>query len=193
MRLDALVDFEWLNEPQEVYFFEGGVKITALPKTEFWHSCRQNFHKDNGHLFFRRISGNFSLTIKWCFDDISSLCQCGIMGRIDEFNWFKASIMSEENDNSFIGSSVTQLGSSDLSMQQINDECKEIWYRLEQNDDEMLISYSFDGNTFKQLRMFEILKDYDELLVGAYVCCPRNKRFTAVLSSIEFDDIEQSN
>ena len=40
MLLDALKDFEWLNEPEEVYFGESGMKVKAMPDTDFWVNAR---------------------------------------------------------------------------------------------------------------------------------------------------------
>lgn len=39
MLLDALRDFEWLNEPLDVNFEEAGMRVLTHNKTDFWQSC----------------------------------------------------------------------------------------------------------------------------------------------------------
>lgn len=36
MLLDALRDFEWLNEPLDVNFEEAGMRVLTHNKTDFW-------------------------------------------------------------------------------------------------------------------------------------------------------------
>ena len=47
MRLDALKDFEWYNEPENVRFSDLGMVVNCKPKTDFWQSAHHNFKKDN--------------------------------------------------------------------------------------------------------------------------------------------------
>jgi len=185
MLLDALQDFEWENDPAEVTFGEAGMRIKSLPKTDFWQSYRQDFHQDNGHFFFKKISGNFTITVCWRFMDISGFCQCGLMGRINQFNWFKASVMSDGPGSPFIGSSLTNFGTSDLASERLPTGTEEIWYRLQSKNNSLVLSYSLDGKEFYQIRLFEFSEDYKELQIGAYICCPSDKNFSALLDSIE--------
>lgn len=189
MLLDALKNFEWLNEPGEVSFGEIGVKIKAQEKTDFWQDFRRNFHKDNGHLFYREASGDFILTVKWSFIDISGFCQCGLMGRLDEANWFKVSLMSERSDTPLLATSVTNFAVSDLATQNVSAERGEIWYRVRAEKGVLTLSYSTDGNNFHQLRMFQLLKEYESLKVGAYICCPTERKFSALLAAVNFEEL----
>ena len=98
MLLDVLKDFEWLNEPEEVYFGENGMKVKAMPDTDFWVNARHKFSKDNGHFFFKRGSGDFTVTAKWRFYRPEAFEQCGLMVRIDKNNWLKLSLMPENRE-----------------------------------------------------------------------------------------------
>ena len=89
MRLETIRDFEWYNEP-EFGFDAGCMRIKAAPQTDFWQDNRHNIRKDNGHFFFSRRNGNFTLTVKWQTQkDQPRWCQYGLMGRIDNNNWCK--------------------------------------------------------------------------------------------------------
>ena len=46
MLLDALRDFEWLNEPLDVNFEEAGMRVLTHNKTDFWQSVHHRFGKD---------------------------------------------------------------------------------------------------------------------------------------------------
>jgi len=187
MLLDALKDFEWLNEPSEVSFSDIGVKIRAHEKTDFWQDFRHSLHQDNGHFFYREMDGDFSMTVKWSFIDMSGFCQCGLMGRIDEANWFKMSLISETADPRILGVSVTNFGLSDWATQAVKAENGEIWYRIKAEKGTITLSYSLNGKDFHQVRMFQPLKDFEKFMAGAYICCPRERKFSALLASVELD------
>lgn len=84
MLLDALRDFEWLNEPLDVNFDEMGMRVLTHDKTDFWQSAHHKFGKDNGHFFYTRHSGNFTFLVTWKFVSDGQFDQCGVMLRIDE-------------------------------------------------------------------------------------------------------------
>lgn len=184
MLFDILQNFEWLNEPSEIYL-DSGLKIVSAPNTDFWQSYREDFHKDDGHLFFIPAQGDFELNIKWSFLNLTDFSQCGIMLRIDEFNWFKASIMSKDGKNFFIGSSVTNFGTSDLATHAMIEKVENIWYRIICKAGGFSAFYSIDGDDFNQIRIFDLLQDTTYYQVGAYACCPGAGRFAALLETVE--------
>ena len=130
MHFEALEIFEWLNEPDNVRFEDGAMIIYAKPKTDFWQSIHHGFKKDDGHFFFCRQKDDFILTLKWHFESLQKFSQCGIMLRVDERNWLKASLMNETPETNTLATSLTINGHSDWSGFQINDSIHEIWFRL---------------------------------------------------------------
>lgn len=186
MLLDALKNFEWMNEPQEMSFADIGVKIRAEEKTDFWQDFRHNLHQDSGHFFYREAAGDFELTVKWSFIDISGFCQCGLMGRIDENNWFKISVLAEDTNRCQLAGVVTAFGISDMALQPINSENGEIWYRLRSEKGIFSLAYSVDGKDYNEVRLFQPLKDCSALKVGAYICNPSERKFSALLSAMDF-------
>lgn len=185
MLLDALKDFEWYNEPENVRFNDWGMVINTKPKTDFWQSTHHNFKKDNGHFFFTRVSGDFSLVVKWHFDKAYAFDQCGLMMRIDERNWFKASLMSETADKPKLGSSLTNFGYSDWAVLDLQTPVTEIWYKLICRQSDCIAYYSLDGQNYRQLRLFHLVNDGGEAKVGAYTAAPQRSDFECTLEVLD--------
>lgn len=185
MLLDALKDFEWYNEPENVRFNDFGMVVNTRPKTDFWQSTHHNFHKDSGHFFFSRIDRDFELVVKWSFEKAYKFDQCGIMLRVDERNWFKISIMSEDAEKTKLGSSLTNFGYSDWAVVNLDIPLKEIWYKLKRYNGDYIAYYSLDGIKYVQLRLFHLINDNNELKVGAYACSPQRSDFECVLEVLD--------
>ena len=186
MLLEALRDFEWLNEPDNVVFQDKEMRVVALVGTDFWQSKNHNFHRDNGHFFYTRRQDNFSFTIKWQFAALRPYTQCGIMVRLDENNWIKASILYDNPQRPMLGSSVTQNGYSDWAALDISDDLREIWFKIRRQQGDYLIYYSVDGEKFTQIRATHLINDLPEVKVGAYICNPTQNPFEATLSVLKF-------
>lgn len=186
MLLDALKDFEWYNEPENVRFNDLGMVVTSRPKTDFWQSTHHQFHKDDGHFFFSRVNGDFTLDVKWHFENAGKFNQCGLMLRVDERNWFKLSLMSEKNEEPKLGTSLTNFGYSDWAILELAESIKDIWYRLKCYKGDYIAYYSLDGEVYKQLRLFHLVNDHSGIKVGAYVCSPQHSDFECVLELLNF-------
>jgi len=186
MRLESLIDFEWYNEPLNVSFEEKNVKIIAKPQTDFWQSLHHKIKKDNAHFFYKTLGGDFTLIIKWCFKTAENFNQCGIMARIDERNWFKASIMSKKQNAPEIGSCLTVGAFSDWAGAPLSKMPTEIFFKLERRGDDFVCFYSLDSQKYTRLRQFYLRGIEPEIKAGAYIAAPQNTPFEAILDEIEF-------
>lgn len=184
MLLETLKDFDWMNEPQRVRFDENGMHVVAKYRTDFWSCAKYEFRKDDGHFFFNRVQGDFCCDLNWSFESPRAFDQCGIMVRTDADNWFKASIMYENDDAPMLASCSTNAGFSDLATIPLPVGVKHIWYRLKKRKGCYVASYSLDGQNFIQLRKFYIINDNDEVQVGAYLCSPQRDDFEATLHEL---------
>ena len=184
MHFEALENFEWYNDPENVRFEDDAMIIYAREGTDFWQSVHRGFKKDDGHFFFCRQAGNFFLTLKWKFEALDKFSQCGIMMRVDERNWFKASIMNESSGGNVLASSLTIGGHSDWAGFNLPRDVCEIWYRLNRVGDDYILSYSLDGVTFIKMRMF-YMRSYEEVKTGAYIASPNMADFHAELSTVK--------
>ncbi len=186
MILENLKDFEWYNEPENVIFTDKEIKIVAKKETDFWQSKHHHFAKDNGHLFFLRKTNDFGIYVHWKANESANFNQCGIMVRLDDKNWFKASLMYQKPDEAEIGSCVTINGHSDWAGVLLANAPVEVWYKLVRQKDDFMVYYSLDGNKYIRLRQFYMNTTGIELKAGAYICSPQTDRFEAVLSDIDF-------
>lgn len=186
MNFELLENFEWYNEPENVRFEKDGMVIYARTGTDFWQSIHRGFKKDDGHFFFCRQDKDFTLTFKWTFGELKKFSQCGLMLRIDERNWFKASLMNESTEYNTFASSLTIGGHSDWSGFNIERLINEIWFRLNRVGDDYIFSYSLDGVKFIKQRMF-YLKSYEDVKAGAYLASPNQSDFSAELSNLHLE------
>ena len=185
MKFENLQNFEWLNEPENVIFSDMEMKIVAKAQTDFWQSKHHNFAKDNGHLFFFRTKNDFNLIVHWKAEKCASFNQCGIMIRIDDKNWFKASLMYQNCQEAEVGSCVTIRGHSDWAGVMLENEPSHISYKLVRKNDDFMVYYSLDGVSYTRLRQFYLDTLGNELKAGAYICSPQENSFEAVLENIE--------
>lgn len=187
MNFELLAKFEWYNDPENVRFEQdGGMVIYAKTGSDFWQNKHRGFKKDNGHFFFCRQDGNFCLTLKWKFGRLEKYSQCGIMLRIDENNWFKASLMNENAGESVLASILSIEGNSDWCGFDLGLPTDEIWFRLKRVEDDYVALYSLDGINFVKQRIF-YLKSYEEVKAGAYIASPNQSDFCAELSHLKID------
>lgn len=185
MLLDALKDFSWYNEPENVRFQEEHLLVDVSSETDFWSNLAHRFSKDDGHFFYTTVCGDFTLTVCTASENYLSYTQAGIMARIDSYNWVKASLMDNACPPADIGSVVTQRGNSDWASAPISSPLTKIWFRLKRKGGDMLLSYSTDGNSFVKLRQFRLAANEADIRVGAYFCNPTKAKFTARLEQVD--------
>lgn len=184
MLFEALENFEWYNDPENVRFDDDAMVIYAKNNTDFWQSAQHGINKDNGHFFFCREKGDFVLSLKWHIHQMERFSQCGMMLRCDERNWVKASLMNEVSGRNVIMSAMTINGHSDCVSFAVEKDISEIWFKLQRHLDDYMLTYSIDGVKFVPLRTF-YLKSYEDVKAGAYMANPSDKEFFAFLSHIE--------
>ena len=186
MILENLINFEWYNEPENVIFLDKEMKIAAHPQTDFWQSLHHKIKKDNGHFFYKKVKGDFALTVKWRAENMDLFKQCGLMVRADERNWFKASLMSKDMASPQIGTCLTISGHSDWAGATLKKEPKCVFYKLERRGDDFVCFYSFNGQKYILLRQFYLPSIDDDIKIGAYIASPQKSGFEAVLDDIDF-------
>lgn len=184
MNFEVLANFDWYNEPDNVRFENNEMVVYAKYGTDFWQSIHRDFKKDNGHFFFCRRDNDFSLTLKWNFDSLKAFSQCGIMLRIDERNWFKASLMNKQDNENCLASVLTIAGHSDWCGFELGQEVSELWFRLNRIENDYVLFYSLNGIDFIRFRSF-YLKNYEDVKAGAYIANPNEENFYATLAELD--------
>jgi len=163
--------FYWFNEPAN-YRLDHGLEIFTDDKTDFWQNTHYGFRYDNGHCCLVKTQGDFSFRTRVSFQYEALYDQCGLMVRADAENWIKVSVEQEEGQNNRLGSVVTNLGYSDWATQDIPSSQQEMWYQVRRRGSDFLIESSFDGRTWRQMRIAHLHQIPDELKIGLYACSP---------------------
>ena len=185
MFLETICNFQWLNEP-EINLCENSICITPKKQTNFWQDRHHNIFFDNGHFFYIQKEDNFSIIAKWKIpQSIPEKCQFGLMGRQDAHNWCKISFAYNKEKKPIIITSATHNGVSDFCIVPIISVPETIYYKLQSNNNKIYIYYSFDGETYILIRIFQFLSQTQKLNVGAYACNPSNQDVKAYLENIE--------
>ncbi len=185
MLLDALKDFNWYNEPNNVRFTEQGMSVETKQGTDFWQNAAHHAHKDNGHFFYTSQAGDFELVIKWHNASPIAFAQSGLMLRHDNLNWAKISVLSQGVDKPQIGTVVTNSGYSDWAVNDLSVYQPDIWYKARRRSGDVVFYISMDGRNYKQIRQFRFWENPLIIKVGAYACSPQRDDFSCILESID--------
>jgi hypothetical protein len=169
-------DYFWFNQPDR-FKTGNGLEIWTMPGTDFWQRTHYGFRNDNGHCLFREITGDFCLTTQVEFQPTVLYDQCGLILRVDENNWIKASTEYIGETSSKLGSVVTNLGYSDWATQDISSDVKMMWYRASRRGPDFLFEASQDGTIWQQLRICHLHKGGTKLSAGVYACSPLDNSF----------------
>jgi regulation of enolase protein 1 (concanavalin A-like superfamily) len=81
----------WFNEPVR-WKVDDGLTVTTDPATDFWQTTHYGFQRDNGHIFARELSGDFTLRATFAGEYTDQYDQAGLALRIDAENWLKTGI-----------------------------------------------------------------------------------------------------
>ena len=178
-------DLKWFFEPKNYSIQKDRVEIITDPETDFWQRTYYGIRNDNAHvLYITTNEKNFSFTIKSEFNTSTLFDQCGIAIYQNSDNWVKAGIEFHDNNTAWLGSVVTNNGYSDWATTDIGSAVKCMWYRLSRRESDYCIENSFDGVTFKQMRIFHLFEGAGEINIGLMACSPENGSFKAVFTEM---------
>lgn len=180
-------EFSWYNKPME-FSFDNGLTLVTSPNTDFWQKTHYGFEKDDGHCYITKIQEDFTFVAHLEFSYKKMYDQCGIILRIDKDNWIKASVEYEDDLISRLGSVVTNKGYSDWATLDISTNISSIWYRLNKNEHDCFLEFSYDGVNWQQLRMLHLHKKNLSIYVGIYACSPKDSSFTCKATNMAITD-----
>ena len=185
-QIDAL---KWTREPKNYHIGNDCIEIVTEPHTDLWQRTYYHFRNDNAPLLQMETKEKyFSFVVKTEFNTVHRFDQCGIVMYLDSDNWLKASIEYENDKFQHLGSVVTNNGYSDWATTEIDASIKEMWYRFSRREDDYLIECSYDGITFKQMRVCHMFNASEIIRFGIYACSPEDSSFKAVFKNMEIID-----
>jgi hypothetical protein len=84
----------WFNPPKHWKLEGSSLPCTADPKTDFWRETFYGYVTYSGHLYYRRVSGDFTTQVKVTGQYHDLYGQAGLMVRIGAENWMSAASSS---------------------------------------------------------------------------------------------------
>ena len=187
-----LKDFKWTREPSRYEISDDRVEIVTKPHTDLWQRTYYHFRNDNAPVLQMQTDEQyFSFVVKTQFDESHHrFDQCGIVMYLDSENWLKASVEYENDKFQHLGSVVTNNGYSDWATTEISADVKTVWYRFSRRQDDYCIECSFDGATYRQMRVCHVFKGSGKIAFGIYACSPEESSFKAVFSSFQLTECQ---
>jgi hypothetical protein len=165
---------EWYNEPP-VWKVEGDtIHITSGSKTDLWRQTHYGFIRDDGHLFYQKIKGDFIVEVKVRGEYQELYDQAGIMVRLDEANWLKCGIEFFEGVQQV--SAVVTRDYSDWSVVPLPNNPASLWVRVTRRVTAVEVQYSLDGEQYTMLRL-AYLTPVETVSVGVMCASPEGNGF----------------
>lgn len=184
--------FKWTREPKEYSISDDKIEIITKPHTDLWQRTYYHFRNDNAPVLQMQTDEQFfSFIVKTDFEESHRrFDQCGIVMYLDSENWLKASVEYENEKFQHLGSVVTNNGYSDWATTEIPSYIKTVWYRFSRRNDDYCVECSFDGVTYKQMRICHVFKGGEKISFGIYACSPEESSFKAVFSGFELTECQ---
>ena len=185
MKFD-LNNLKWTREPLSFNIGNDKVEIVTKPNTDLWQRTYYHFRNDSAPVLQMETEEKyFSFTVKTEFESHHRFDQCGVVMYLDSENWLKASIEYENEEFQHLGSVATNNGYSDWATTEIPADIKMMYYRFSRRESDYKLECSYDGITFKQLRICHMFKGDGKITFGIYACSPEDSSFKATFT--EFD------
>lgn len=173
---------QWYNEPPAWLTTDGLIQVTTGAKTDFWRQTHYGFIRDDGHFYYKKLTGYFIIQVRIIGDYEALYDQAGLMVRLDEKTWLKCGI--EFVDEIQQASVVVTRDYSDWSVVPLPHNPISTWLKLKRHNEAIEVYYSLDGKNYTMLRM-AYLTFASTLQVGLMCASPQGNGFT-----VKFEDME---
>jgi uncharacterized protein len=173
---------QWFNEAPQWNAQDGTITITSGPKTDFWRKTHYGFIRDNGHLYYEEVNGDFVAEVNFSGKYQALYDHAGLMVRYDEMTWLKCGIEYVEGVQQ--ASAVVTRDFSDWSIVPLPQNPPSLWLRLTRKGPAIEVHYSLDGQKYTLLRM-AYLTPADTLMVGPMIASPEGNGFSATYEGFQ--------
>jgi uncharacterized protein len=170
----------WLNSPKRWRLDGASLSCTADPKTDFWRKTFYGYVTDNGHFYYRRISGDFTTVVKVSGQYHDLYDQAGLMVRIDAENWMKCGVEFVDGHQNM--SIVYTRDFSSWATGRLPEGTSNLWLKVVRKGPALDIFHSLDGSHFVETGV-GYLGTSDSVMVGPMCAAPEGKGF-----EVRFDD-----
>lgn len=175
----------WLNEPPR-WTLDQCLRVHPAAQSDFWQRTHYGFRADNGHFLYAECAGDFRLSASVRFAPAHQYDQAGLMVRVSEEEWLKASVEYETEGPARLGAVVTHAGYSDWSTQDFARDSREIELRIDRERSTLIVHWRPPGGAWSQLRVAHL--DAPEVVhAGLYACSPKGAGFTAEFLNLRIE------
>ncbi len=164
---------QWYHRPPDWQQTATTLSVTAAAKTDFWRKTHGGKIRDNGHFYYRPVSGDFIAEAKLSDGYSAQYDQAGLMVRLDEAYWIKCGV--ELTDGTPFASTVVTRDWSDWSVVAL-ERAAPLWIRIERHGTTFTTSFSVDGRNYRMMRQ-AFLTDALTLDVGPMIAAPTGDGF----------------
>lgn len=175
---------QWLNEPPSWREQDGVLSMVTGDRTDFWRHTHYGFVRNNGHLRYRTVEGDFTaeLTFSGAYRELYD--QAGLMLRIDDRNWLKAGI--EYVDGRQMLSVVVTRDFSDWSTAAGPSDPGWVQLRVSRHGTAVRVEWALPGS-HPQYRLLRLayLPEFPSIWVGPMCCSPQRSGFEAQFRGFE--------
>jgi hypothetical protein len=176
---------QWYNDPARVEETQNRVTVTTKPQHDFWRETRHGFIKDDGHFYYREVSGDFTAEVKFTGAYKDQYDQAGLMLRADEFVWLKCGV--ELLNDVQQASTVVTRDYSDWSVVALPNTPESMWLRVVRLAEAVEVYYSLNGASYTLMRQAYLTKQ-ETLQVGLMCCSPKGDGFTVTFEDFTITD-----
>lgn len=180
----------WINEPKSWRHTDETIHVHVDPGTDFWRKTHYGFIRDNGHVYYDVVGGDFTATVKitGAYRDLYD--QAGLMVRIDAKHWIKTGV-EFVHDVQYVSAVVTN-DFSDWSVAPLPQNPPVIWLRLIRKAEAAEIFYSLDGANYTLLRIAYLLPSA-EAMVGVMCAAPDGKGFDVLFEEFAVQPLREAS
>ncbi|MCF0115298.1 MAG: DUF1349 domain-containing protein [Erysipelotrichaceae bacterium] len=179
---------EWVNKPTNAIVAKNKVIIETDPYTNMWSETYYHVSQNNPHALVLPIEQDFTFKVRVDFKFNTKYDQAGMVIYANDDNWFKVGIEYKNKLISYIFTTITYHGYSDLSTHETSSDLRYMYFRVSKQQEDFKVEGSFDGKHFKQMRVFHLKNRTGKFKVGIYACSPRNSSFDVTFSEMEMSD-----
>jgi regulation of enolase protein 1 (concanavalin A-like superfamily) len=158
----------WLNPPAGYEVRGGWLEFAPGGQSDFWQKTLDGGSRDNGHLLFLEVSGDFIAESRVRGELRNQYDQAGLMLRQDATHWLKADAENDPVGSPTLGVVIT-CETSDWSNSR--PAPREFLLRLERRGNLVEVRTSPDGREWSLLRQ-ATLPLRDPVKVGIFAACP---------------------
>jgi regulation of enolase protein 1 (concanavalin A-like superfamily) len=173
----------WLNPPLEEKRAESALTVKTRGATDFWQQTFYGFRRHSGHFLHRKVSGDFTASVKFIGRYEALYDQAGLMIRADDAHWVKTGI--EYTDGERHLSAVVTNDFSDWSVLPYRHARDEVSIRLTRHGEAIRIQFEDPGTGQWQMLRLAYLKPAAELQVGLMCCSPEREGFEVTFRDFE--------